>query len=662
MRISASVAVSLLLALLVFPQAQAQTVDSVPTLQPTFTRVYVAEQGGIAFPSPSPDGRWIVFNKSEGDGQVSLWLVPMEGGEAIRLTEGHWDVQPVWFPSGNRLAFRSDRPSRNGNGSSYIMTLSIDPETGQTTGPPRQVSVEECFSYLDVSPDGQWIAFTAWSEGKAILVVPAAGGTSRVVARAGPWRPQWGPDGENIYYTVDRPLGDGEALVRVSADGAKVDTAFTGPKSIMMFGSPERRWALREISSGSAQPSLWEVVTLDGIPVGRLELPAGMDAMSATPGGRGFVAARVDREAPLEILPIDGGSPTRLNETRGQDWVVGWTPDGEEVFFRTTLDGGEAFFLASTAGGPMREVEFPEEPLDEFGPILSADGQHVLFATRDAQNSAGSLRILDLGSHESTELSDHLLLLPRSGYGEIVGRGGTFQRDGDDFLYVGRRGSDFELRAAHPDGASRLLRTFRGRLPNLLAVHGDRIAYTQRSAGRDPSVGPGHRGPETVMLAQAGEEEAHPLLTLPDRYLESVTWSWDGTKLALSADRMDPESQSPKGMEMLLLEVGSSGDLLGQPTVLATPEGRVFWSPRWLPDDRSLLIPAGNAMVWRVSTNPGTGPVNITSDLDLQGSWVYVADFRLSPDGRFIAYARGISRGSSIWRVDLGDALNRSSR
>jgi hypothetical protein len=164
------------------------------------------------------------------------------------------------------------------------------------------------------------------------------------------------------------------------------------------------------------------------------------------------------------------------------------------------------------------------------------------------------------------------------------------------------------------------------------------------------------------MLAQAGEEEAHSLLTLPNRYLESVTWSWDGTKLAVSTDRMDPESQSPKGMEMLLLEVGSSGELLGQPTVLATPEGRVFWSPRWLPDDGSLLIPAGNAMVWRVSTNPGMSPVNITSDLDLQESWVYGADFRLSPDGHFIAYARGISRGSSIWQVDLGDALTAEGR
>jgi len=636
-----------------------QSVDTVPTIQPTFTRVYMEEGTRLAFPSLSPDGRWIAFGRSDGDGQSSLWLVPMEGGEAIRLTQGHWDVHPVWFPSGDRIAFRSDRPSRGENGGSYIMTLSIDPETGQSTGPPRQVSIEECFSYLDVSPDGQWITFTAWSEGKAILVVPAAGGTSRMVARASTWRPAWGPDGEYIYYTGIHQGGEGDGLVRVSADGAKVDTVFTWPKSIMTFGSPERRWALREISSGAAGPSIWEVVRLDGVPVARLELPLGMDAMSATPGGQELVALRRDRVAPLEILPIDGGPSRRLNETRGQDEVLGWTRDGESVFFKTTLDGGEAFFFAATSGGLMRQVAFPERPLGRFPPILSADGQHLLYASRNEESNATSLRVLDLQRGQSMEISRSPLL--SSGF-EVSGRGGTAQRDGDDFLFVERRGDDFELRAADLDGSTRLLRTFQGEIPGLIAVHGNRIAYTQRGYGQDPTIDTETPRPGPVMLVRAGEERAHPLLTLPERYLESVTWSWDGARLALSTGRVDPESHSPQGMELLVLAIGSSGEVLGEPTVLDTPENRVFWSPRWLPDDDTLLIPTGNAMVWRISADPGTRPVNVTSDLNLRGSWVSGAVFRLSPDGRFIAYAGEVPQGSSIWRVNLGDALQGAIR
>ncbi len=652
MRLAAHATVAYILCLSIGLEAHAQSPDSAPTIQPTFTRVHVDEHD-VFFPSLSPDGRWIVFGRREGGGRSSLWLVPMEGGDAIRLTEGHWDVHPVWFPSGDRLAFRSNRPARGGNGGSYIMTLSIDPETGQATGPPRQVSVEECFSYLDVSPDGQRIVFTAWSEGKAILVVPAAGGQSRVVARAGPWRPTWGPDGESIYYTTGRPFEDGEVLIRVSADGSSVDTVFSGPRSIVAFGSPERRWARREISGGASRPSILEIVTLDGTPVVRLELPEGMDPMSATLGGRELVAVRIDREAHLEILPIDGGPPTRLNETSGQDQVLGWTPDGEEVFFRTTLDGGEAFFFASTSGGPMRQVVFPEPSVDVLSPTLSDDGNRIFYKARNEESNVTSLKVLDLQHGESREISRNPLL---SGSGEISGRGGTFRTNGDEYLYVDRQGDGFELRAARPDGSSRLLRRFPVEIPDLLAVHGDRIAYTQRGSRKDPTTGSEARRVETIMLARVGEEEAHPLLTLPDRYVESVTWSWEGTRLALSTERMDPASRSPQGMEMLLLDIGPAGEVLGEPTVLATPQ-RVFWSPRWMPDDRALLMPVDNSRVWRVSTDPGTNPVDVTSEL--HGSWVAGAGagFRISPDGRFIAYAAGEAHGSSIWRINLGDAL-----
>jgi Tol biopolymer transport system component len=652
MRISASIAVGLFLGLLVVLEAQAQLVDSIPTIHATLTRVYAEEGTDIYFPSPSPDGRWIVFQKPEGDGQISLWLVPGGGGEAVRLTQGHWDAQPVWFPSGDRIAFRSDRPSRDEKWRSYVMTLSLDPESGRPTAPPRQVSVEECFSYLDVSPNGEWITFGAFFDGKAILVVPAAGGASRVVARDLTWRPTWGPDGESIYYSVSRPLeGSGEALLRASMDGRVIDTVFTGPKSIVTLGSPAPGWALREISGGDAESSLWEVVTLDGAPVGRLELPPHMDALAATSGGGALVAARHDLEASLEIQPIDGGPPLRLNETRGLDRVLGWAPDGERVFFETTLDGREAYFLAGTHTA-MREVPFPERPTDEVGPILSADGRHVLYATRNEERSAASLRLLDLELGRSTELTGSPVLPSPSGLGELTGRGGTFQRDARSFLYVERRDGVFELRAVQAGESSRLLRTFRGELPERIAVHGDRIAYSQRVEG-PAGINSGAR---TVMLARAGQGEAQSLGIRPDSYVESLTWSWDGTRLAVGKEGSDLESESPGGMELCVLDIGPSGAVLGEPTVLDTPESS-FWSPRWLPGDRALVIPAGDAMVWRVSLDPRTRPVNLTRQVGSMGSWVYAAEFRLSPDGRFIAYAPATLRGASIWWVDLGDAL-----
>jgi Tol biopolymer transport system component len=620
--------------------AQHSQEAEVPTIELQFTRVYNAPGTRLRFPSLSPDGRWIAFSTWGGENEMSLWLLPADGGEAIRLTQGGYDDQPVWFPSGDRIAFRSARPARGENGGTYVMSLPIDPETGRPAGPPRQVSVDECFAWLDVSPDGEWIAFSAWLAGrKSVLVVPSTGGTSRKVAEALTSRPVWSPDGKSIYFVVDRRLGEGEALVRVSADGETTDTVLTWPQDIGIFGYPESRFLLREISSGHQRnlPSMWEVATLDGRPLGRLEPPPAMRPSSFTPAGE-ILAVRSDMLAPLEVLPIDGGSPRRLNETRGTNEVLGWSADGQRVLFQTTLDGEDMLFFAPTDGGPMRQVRLPEEWLDRFPPVLSQNGHTLLYAAAGPDREAVSLKVLDLADGGTREITDSLFL-PEEMPFELSGRGTAWGRDGEDFLYVERHTDRFELRASPPTGPSRLLRTFRGKLPDFIAVHEDRIAF---------EWGPMDR--RSVMFARAEDDEPRALLTLRG-YLEWVTWSPDGRRLAVTTYDMPPDGESPEPAELRVMEIDPSGEIVGEPTVLGTPD-MVWWSPQWLPSGRGLLVSGNDGNIWRVSTEPEALPVAITADLPDPVWWS-----RISPDGRSIAYARNIFQGSSIWRVDLGDML-----
>jgi Tol biopolymer transport system component len=646
--LSAFVASAFCATALELPAQQGQEAD-VPTIEPHFTRVYeVTGATQLRFPSQSPDGRWIAFSAWGEDDEVSLWLVPADGGEAIRLTQGHYDDQPVWFPSGDRIAFRSDRPAREGNAGSYVMSLPIDPETGQQTGPPRQVSVDNVFAWLDVSPDGEWIAFSGWAREIAVLLVPSAGGPSRMVAAAYVGRPVWSPDGKSIYYVLDQAVREHDALVRANVDGTKVETVFTWPQMIRVFGFPESAFVLRAVSRrGNDRPSVWEVATLGGRALARLELPPSMYAFSFTPDGN-LIATREDLVAVLEVLPIEGGPPRRLNESRANEEVLGWSGDGRRVLFKTSLDGEAMYFLAPSDGGPMRQLRLPERPLDRFLPILSADGRHLLYAVAADERETTVLKVLDLGDGSAREITRRHA---PAGI-ELSGRGSAGSRDGEDFLYVEQRGERFELRASAPSGSSRLLRTFRGELPASIAVCEDRIVYGQPQS-EPASQGSQSEKQSSLMLARTVDDEPRALLTVPGPgNLESPTWSPDCRRLAVKVYRMPHGAKRWETLDLLVLEIDPSGNAIGEPKVLETPDG-YWWGPKWLPSGRGLLLVGGDA-VWQISTEPRVGPTAITDHA--------VWDFRISPDGRSIAYIRADLTGSSIWRVDLGDALAAAQR
>lgn len=65
-----------------------------------------------AFPSPSPDGKWIVFRSGQS-GNKNLYIMDAAEGEEgglQRLTDGPWtDTMCNWSPDGEWIAFASDR-------------------------------------------------------------------------------------------------------------------------------------------------------------------------------------------------------------------------------------------------------------------------------------------------------------------------------------------------------------------------------------------------------------------------------------------------------------------------------------------------------------------------------------------------------------------------
>ena len=201
--------------------AQSRSGQEVPTVKPSLSRLLGSDNlvftGHAAI---SPDGRWLVFQRPESEAgattgarERNLWIAPLDGtGEPAPLT---WGSYPLWFPSGDRILFRTSRPDLGGDGL-YLMTLDIDPSTGQARGLPSQLTLEtvEFTRSFDISPDGEEVVYTHRPEGPdrkghVLKIIPARGGHARTVGTYPGARPIWADD------TTRKPIVGSRSRVRV---------------------------------------------------------------------------------------------------------------------------------------------------------------------------------------------------------------------------------------------------------------------------------------------------------------------------------------------------------------------------------------------------------------------------------------------------------------
>jgi Tol biopolymer transport system component len=355
--------------------------------------------------------------------------------------------------------------------------------------------------------------------------------------------------------------------------------------------------------------------------------------------GDQILAARESWSASLTILPVRGGPGRQLTEARPYNTPLGWSEDGRRVFFETELSGEGVMFYGPVAGGPMHEVKLPEPRMQGFAPVLSGEGEHVLYAVQEAGSELATLKVYSIEEDWSWELSRNFV---PAGQMLLSGAGGTHYRDGDDFLYFEKREGDYVLVTSPPHGPAQLMRTFGVKLLGSVGVHGDRIAYIENSETE-----------ATLFLATAGKAAARRVLNLHGM-LDMVVWSPGGRRLA--AYHFDPARSTgnywdPAGQDLTVLEVRPSGEIVGEPRRYSVPAGG-WWNPRWLPDGQAVLVNGIDGNIWLIPLDPNARPVAITQD-DPRGVWLY----RLSPDGRYIAYPSERDLVTSIWLLKLKEPL-----
>jgi len=316
----------LLLALLAIPAlapAQATRVEF-HLLPPVST--------GPMDPAFSPDGQWIAFSM-RGD----IWKVPVEGGEAIALTEGPaYHFEPAWSPDGTRVALTYEI-----DGDLEIGVVDSDggPVQRITTSPGYDLQPEWADDETVLFASQRNGGFDIFSAAPLTATALASGGftvTEVVGGRGNQYQPSVSPDGARLAFVAPAPgtLGSGGVWIRPLGDdastGGNVAGGGAGP------GASEATLVLAEETSYRAEPR-WSA---DGTAI--------------------FYSSDAAGSNDIAVVAAGGGNRVRLTEVDSDEFGVAVSPDGGRIAFVSNEDGPTRLYTMSPAGGARsawREVE-----------------------------------------------------------------------------------------------------------------------------------------------------------------------------------------------------------------------------------------------------------------------------------------------------------------
>jgi len=151
-----------------------------------------------------------------------LYVTPITGGEPRKITEnGAADNSPAYSPDGRYLAYRAQ--ARAGFESDRWRLMLLDRSSGRLT--PLTDGLDRSVGSFTWAPDSRRIFFTVEDRGRtSVHMVPITGGASRVVVSGKSHidEPQFTPDGRTMVYSETSGHSPAELYRASSAGGAPV--------------------------------------------------------------------------------------------------------------------------------------------------------------------------------------------------------------------------------------------------------------------------------------------------------------------------------------------------------------------------------------------------------------------------------------------------------
>lgn len=204
------------------------------------------------------------------------------------------------------------------------------------------------------------------------------------------WMPHWSPDGTTIVYVaspdvISHPEDSSQDIWVIPAAGG-TPTKLTTFNEVDGYGprySPDGSRILYSTTMNSLGLGIWSIPSGGGIPTKVYDTTANDFGASWSPDGNQIAFRSETPNQTLWIVSSDGsGSGLQQLTFTGDYSAPDWSPDGSVIMFHSlaTSAGLSDLWTIPATGGTL--TRFTNTPgWDEIQPAYSPDGQWVAFAS-----------------------------------------------------------------------------------------------------------------------------------------------------------------------------------------------------------------------------------------------------------------------------------------
>ncbi len=399
-------------------------------------------------PAFSPSGELIAF-RSERDGG-GIFIMGATGENVRRLTD--FGFNPAWSPDGKQLAVNSETVTHPFARVGYADLWVVDAATGQKRlilpGQWRQERGGGDASQPNWSPHGYQIAYwglrgnTGWRD---IWTIPAVGGKPVDVTNdvATDWNPVWSPDGRSLYFGSDRggslnlwrvPIDERSGRTLGPPEPALLPATYVGHFSLARDG---RHLAYRtQETTGNLYRIAFDprAERLTSAPAKVLQTSMVILNMDVSPDGNWLAFRPGFGQEDIFLVRSDGTGLRHLTDDVFRDRGPKFSPDGKRIAFYSNRSGRYDLWSVHLDGANLSQITRGAAHGPWF-PNWSPDGTRLAFP--DGVNSY----VFRPGTSPGEGTIEPLPPLPGSGWMQVYG----WSLDGRQLVGQRQGGSDRNL-------------------------------------------------------------------------------------------------------------------------------------------------------------------------------------------------------------------------